>query len=130
MNLETIMARAATRVETTGLRCHDKVPATLHPPCAFIALGEGEWDDLGQGVHFILKVMLVHGSQSVDTAQASLWAYLNPTGTKSIRAAFEADPDLSSTVHSSRMTGWGELEFIEVAGASHLAQPVLIDVLA
>lgn len=133
MNLDAIRDGIVTRLNTiSGLRTHPRVPDALEPPAAFLSLNSISYDDTFEGgstVVFDLVVCVAgwdgpRGQEKVDE-------YVNTTGSKSIRAAIVADPDIAGAAESVRVTGVSDMDRnITVAGSDYVGARFTVEVLA
>lgn len=123
---EAIQTRLAT---IDGLRAHAIVPSSIVAPAAvvrrqatiFDSTMGGESDDLT----FAVTVFVEWTNERV--AQQALDAYLDSTGTKSIKAAIEGDATLDGTVGYARVTSVDEDRVAEWDNVKYLAADLIVE---
>lgn len=112
-----------TRLATiAGLRCADHVPEHVAPPIAVIAY-QGTDFHVASGNGLTIQrffVDLLVGRQDSRTSQAAVHEYVENTGTKSVRAAIEADRTLGLTNTDAVVDSVDMAGFEEVAGTTWL----------
>jgi hypothetical protein len=133
MTISTIRDGIMTRLETiSGLRAHDTVPEQINPPAAVVSIGGVIYDsDFDGSTTYEFRIRLLVGGQSFRLGEDLLDGYLDPTGAKSIRAAIDADPTLSGTADSSRVTGVTQPRgLVEYGGNQYLSAELDVEVFA
>jgi hypothetical protein len=98
----------ARRCETiSGLRCYHVMHPKPEPPAACVA-GPVRWtyDETFDGTwRPVFEVWVFVNPADLYRAQEALFAYLAPTGTKSIPAALYADTTLGGVANDTRVLG-------------------------
>jgi len=114
-----------------GLRCYAYMPIKPEPPAAGIAVRAGALDlDTDGNGKYTFDVWLYAQASDIMVGQSRLDEYIG-SGTKSIKAAIDADRSLGGVVDYARMTGWTEgPRLVDAAGTQLLAMPVTIEVMA
>lgn len=117
--IKNARAGLKTRLETiAGLRVYAYAPDNvLEFPAAVIAEVAELDDDMtmtGGDIEAVFRLQLYVRSADTEQAQADLDAYLDPAGSKSIRAAIEGDSTLDGQVDWARREGLEETERIDV----------------
>ena len=75
---------------------------------------------------FSLMLKVIVGAEFNRTAQAQLLAYMDRTGSTSIRAAVYGDRTLGSTVADVKVTGWQNYGDVEWAGVVYFGAEMLV----
>lgn len=122
MNLQAVAERLAINLATvSGLQAHDTIPPHVNPPAAVVMLGGGSYTEAaGAESQANFTVLLLAARADETLAQRDLMAYCAPTGTYSIKAAIESDPDLNSEADDLAVTGWGEPQTISVGEVDYI----------
>lgn len=105
----------ATLLDTiTGLRVFSHIPGQFAPPAAVVGMPSLDFDSsMGRGLdEWSCDVWVVVAHQSDKHAEKNLESYLDPTGSKSVKAKLESDGTLSGTVSDSRVTFAEPVEFV------------------
>lgn len=107
-----------TRLVTiTGLNGHARWPDQINLPAAAVEMASGVYDeDFEEGATYRFRVVLLAAAlqRGFDAAQSNVDQYIVPTGTKSIKAAIEADKTLGGKADSVRVTGFSDYGVLEV----------------
>lgn len=122
-SLAEIRTGAETRLATiTGLNAHDEEPGTIITPAAFPMPGSIEYDEtMDSDVStYTLRIRLLVQLAVNAVAQSNLDPYLAPSGSSSIRAAFNGDHTLGGAAHWSRLSRCARYGVIEHAGQPYL----------
>ena len=123
MSLVGIRDAIKTALATiTGLRTYDTAPESIGElPAAYIVPLGGSYDyDVGGNMeHHFEVVLLVQRGGSLSEAQDSLDAYLNESGSTSIKAAIDA-ASLSTHGDAIRCEGYRDYGGLEYAGQLYL----------
>lgn len=128
--MEGIEARLAT---IEGLQYSEYVPDQVNPPHAFVGVPEiPDYDEtFGRGVYRVAPTITVLTSAALDrVGQRALAEFANPSGTKSIPAAIDADRTLGSVVDDCKVTGFRPLNVEEVGVIGYYGGEFQLDVLA
>ena len=126
-------SRLKTRLETiAGLRAYAVVPDKPETPAAIIRpLRMDYQQSMGAGgankVPFEI-ILLTPLSSSNERSQAVLDAYLDNSGTYSLKAAIEGDKTLGGTVDTLHVSGWRDYGVIEWVGVTYLGARVDVEV--
>lgn len=129
MDLAAVRAALQTRLLTiVDLRVYDVIPSSVNPPAALIGLGGGEFDqDFSDAVRVEWGVLVVISRADEERAQRTLDLFLSTGTPESILAAIDADPDLDSTVDSTRVVGWDEPATVTIANTDYVAVNVRVE---
>jgi len=114
----------------TSLRAYATEPDKPNFPCAYPRLVDWTFDNDFDGDtlwHFDVWV-LVGLEPGFPRAQTWLNPYLSPSGTNSIKLAFDADPRLGGSVSSARVTGGGAYGRVDIAGIAALGASVRVEI--
>lgn len=116
----------------TGLHPHATEPVTFNPPDAYPRLVSWTFDDdFDGGATYQFDVwVLVTLSKDISRSQTTLNPYLSATGTRSLKAALEADPTLGGVVDSARVTGGGNYGQTSIGDVTALGGSVRLEILA
>ena len=122
MNVNDARVALATALgNIAGLRSKAYVPAKIEPPTAVVSIGSGRYDDDFSGSMTVEMGVLVLVARADDrSAQSRLDDYLSPTGTRSVKAAVDADPTLGGTVGTATVVGWSDPAEFEMGGISYV----------
>ncbi len=132
MDLSAIRDGLKTRLATiTSLanRCHDVWPDSVNVPAALVKPVSLEFhESFGDATVGTFEVVLLAAAldQGFARGQDTLDAYLNETGTSSVKAAIEGDKTLGGTVDDCTVLRWHDYGQIVVNGVSYLG--VIFDV--
>jgi len=101
MDIAAVRNGIQTRLATiTDLLALDRWPDEVHPPCAIVIPEEITFDNTfgrgGDGSLFTIRVLV--GKVDDAAAQDAIDAYMNGSGSGSVKTAIEADTTLSGTV--------------------------------
>ena len=69
---------------------------------------------------YALNVLIIGGRINERTAQSSLDAFLDSTGTSSVKTAIESDKTLGGAAHSLRVTDWSGYGPLQIGDAQYL----------
>lgn len=132
MQLSTIRAGLATRLATiSGLRVEQFVPETANPPCAFIGAPTVTFDDDFNGSCTVrFPVLVLVSAADMKRGQDALDDYIDTTGSKSVRAALDADPDLAGAAQSVRLTGVDTPQLYTFGEQSYVGASFTVEVYA
>jgi hypothetical protein len=129
--VDDIQTAIKTCLETiTSLRVYATEPDKPNFPCAYPRLVDWTFDNDFDGDtlwHFDIWV-LVGLEPGFNRAQTWLNPYLSPAGPNSIKLAVDADPSLSGTVSSARVTGGGAYGRVDIAGIAALGASVRVEI--
>lgn len=117
----------ADRLETIdGLGVHREPPGTVESPAAAVSLESVDYDStMSRGsddLTFVVDLFLTDGPQGLE----NLYAYLNGSGAKSIKAAVEEDPTLGGVAMYAVVTEARKPNRAEVGQGSFLHAEVAI----
>ena len=126
MNVSAEMDSIGTALSTiSGLRVHDFVPKSAQPPFAFVDYPETvDYDTTKQRGKdtAVFPIFVAVGNMSDRSARDELAAYLNGTGTKSIKAAVD--------LAGSRRVTSADVAVMTVSGIDFLAARFDVEVVA
>ncbi len=123
MSLLTLRQGIATNLATiSGLRTSWFVPDNPSPPIAIVVPDRVDYDvSMARGSDtFTFQVLVIAGRIAERSAQSTLDAYLDSTGSASIKAAIESDKTLAGAAHSCRVTGWSGYGPLAIGDAQYL----------
>ena len=123
MSLLTLRQGIATNLATiSGLRTSWFVPDNPSPPIAIVVPDRVDYDvSMARGSDtFTFQVLVIAGRINERSAQSTLDAYLDSTGSTSIKAAIESDKTLGGSAHSARVTGWSGYGPLAIGDAQYL----------
>ena len=108
MLLADVRVGLKTRLETiSGLRVSSKHPAMANVPAAMIRrVGSPSRDTFSGRAHHNFEILVLVQAVDIDRAQAVLDLYTDLSGTKSIRAALEADNTLGGAAEYIAVGDW------------------------
>lgn len=132
MNVNNVLDGIGTRLATiTGLRVHTYTADRVSPPAAMLSLPDVTYDStFGRGSDdATVELIVLVGKVSDRTSRTALGEYMNGTGTKSIKAAIEADDTLNGAAQTSRVAS-ATAEIWTVGGDEYLAAVFTINVVA
>lgn len=113
-----------TRLATiTGLRVFDHVPDNFAPPCAFVLPDSiNYWEGFAGGdAQHRWTVTVIVGRTADRAAQRSLFEYISYSGTKSVRAAIEADRTLGGVCQTLLVERADNIRMLTQGDANYLA---------
>jgi hypothetical protein len=132
-NVASIMSGLNTRLDTIqGLRCYPYPSDSISVPAAIVAFPEViEYDStMARGSdRLVVPVHVLVGKVSDRTARTRLGAYLNGSGSSSVKSAIETDVTLGATVQTVRVTE-AEINVMTVGAADYLAATFTVEVIS
>ncbi len=123
MTLAAIRQGIAANLSTiSGLRTSWFVPDNPSPPIAIVVPERVDYDvSFARGSDtYALNVLIIGGRINERTAQSSLDAFLDSTGTSSVKTAIESDKTLGGAAHSCRVTDWSGYGPLAIGDAQYL----------
>jgi hypothetical protein len=113
---------AANLSTISGLRTSWFVPDNPSPPIAIVVPERVDYDvSFARGSDtYALNVLIIGGRINERTAQSSLDAFLDSTGTSSVKTAIESDKTLGGAAHSCRVTDWSGYGPLAIGDAQYL----------
>lgn len=130
MNLANVRDGITNALQNIGnLRIYEWIPSQVSPPAAVVSLGTGQYDtdvDDGMVVNYGVLVMLTRADD--QKGQARLDEFLSQ-GTNSIFEAIDANPTLTGSCDSCRVTGWNNPGTFSIGGVEYLGVEVNLEVL-
>jgi hypothetical protein len=113
---------AANLSTISGLRTSWFVPDNPSPPIAIVVPERVDYDvSFARGSDtYALNVLIIGGRINERTAQSSLDAFLDSTGTSSVKTAIESDKTLGGAAHSLRVTDWSGYGPLAIGDAQYL----------
>jgi len=120
-----------TRLATiTGLRTYPYQPDQLNPPFAYPVLNRIEYHRAYQGGDVVMdwSVFVVVGRYTDRTAHAMLDDYLSYSGSKSVRAAIEADKTLGGVCQTLIVRSGLDISSLDANGADFLQIQMQVEV--
>lgn len=130
MNLASVRAGISDTLQNVNnLRIYEWIPSTIQPPAAVVSLGTGQYDaDFNEGmvVNYGVLVMLTRADDQLG--QQRLDEFLGQ-GTDSVYYVIDANPTLSGSCDSARVTSWNNPGTFSIGGIEYLGVEVNIEVL-
>lgn len=123
MTLAAIRQGIAANLSTiSGLRTSWFVPDNPSPPIAIVVPERVDYDvSFARGSDtYALNVLIIGGRINERTAQSSLDAFLDSTGTSSVKTAIESDKTLGGAAHSCRVNDWSGYGPLAIGDAQYL----------
>ena len=123
MTLAAIRQGIAANLSTiSGLRTSWFVPDNPSPPIAIVVPERVDYDvSFARGSDtYALNVLIIGGRINERTAQSSLDAFLDSTGTSSVKTAIESDKTLGGAAHSCRVADWSGYGPLAIGDAQYL----------
>lgn len=135
MSLAGIKAAIVTALDTiSGLRAYDQAPESVNDlPCAYVLPKSGAFHfDAGNNMtHELEIILLVQRGGELQQAQADIDAYMDSTGTKSVKAVLESSALVKGTdIQDLIVTGYRDYGGLEYAGSVFLGLKFDVHVLA
>jgi len=130
MNLASVRAGISDTLQNVNnLRIYEWIPSTIQPPAAVVSLGTGQYDaDFNEGmvVNYGVLVMLTRADDQLG--QQRLDDFLGQ-GTDSVYYVIDANPTLSGSCDSARVTSWNNPGTFTIGGIEYLGVEVNLEVL-
>ena len=122
-----LQARLAT---ITGLRTFSYQPEQENPPFAYPQINRIDYHRAYSGGDVIMDwtIYVVVGRWLDRTAHASLDDYLSYSGSKSVRAAIEADPTLGGVCSTLIVRSGADITSLDANGAQFLVIQMQVEV--
>jgi len=122
-----LKARLAT---ITGLRTFSYQPEQENPPFGYPQINSIDYHRAFSGGDVVMNwtVFVVVGRYLDRTAHASLDDYLSYSGTKSVRAAIEADPTLGGVCSTLIVRSGADITSLDAGGAQFLVIQMQVEV--
>lgn len=121
------VSQAAAALKTAlqaipGLRVYDYQPDQLNPPLAIVGLNQIAFHRAFAGGDVVQQFLItvVVGRPSERTGQAALDEFSSFDGTKSIRAAIEADMTLDGVVQSAVVDRVDNIQYVTIGDSTYL----------
>jgi hypothetical protein len=114
----------ATNLATiSGLRTANLIPDQVNPPIAIITPETITYDtSFARGLdEYAFTILVVVHRVAERSAQSSLDAFCNPTGSTSIKTAIESDRSLGGTAQTLRVTNLRTYQALSVGDVDYLA---------
>ena len=123
-----------TRLETiTGLRAYATIPDQFAPPAAIVGMPTMVTYNkvFGGATHTLsYPVRILVGKATDRSAQERMEAYIDSTGSSSIRAAIEGDTSLGGAANVVRVLSAQGLGVYDMGGVSYLGCDFTVEVVA
>lgn len=123
----------ATRLRTiSGLRAASTQPDNPNPPQAIVNLDSITYDSAySRGLdEYQFTILVLAGRVAERTSQNRLEAYLNPSGSSSVKTAIQADRTLGGKAQTLRVTEVTSYGSINVGDVTYLAANLTVVVYA
>jgi len=123
----------AVRLRTiSGLRAASTQPDSPNPPQAIVNLDSITYDQAyNRGLdEYQFTILVLAGRVAERTSQNRLEAYLNPTGSSSIKVAIQGDRTLGGKAQTLRVTEVTSYGSINVGDVTYLAANITVVVYA
>lgn len=123
---------AANLATITGLRTTATVPESVSPPIAVVIPGSVTFDrSFKRGLdEYELTVLVIACRADARTAQNTLDAYCEPTGSTSVKTAIESDRTLGGTIQDLRVTSMRNYGPAEIGGTVYMTAEFVVQVFA
>lgn len=131
-DVNAVMNGVGTRLATiAGLTVFDFIADNMSPPAAMVGLPDVAYDStMARGSDDGTITVFVFVSRAdAESARDELSAYMAGSGSKSIKAAIEADTTLNGSAHTARVVS-ATSDLITVGGVDYLAAEFTINVVA
>jgi hypothetical protein len=122
-----------TRLATiSGLHTHSFIPDQITPPVAIAGPVSVSYDtSYNRALDTLLwDVIIVVGRVDERSAQSALDDYCDPSGSRSVKAAIEADRTLSGYVVDARVTDLTSYQSLAIGEVQYLAATFRISIIA
>lgn len=115
-----------------GLRVAEQIPEQINPPVAVITRQSVEYHGAmsGGSSEWSMQVQLIAGRMAEQQSQRLIDEWLSWSGTKSVRAAIEADRTLGGAAHTCKVTSADALTTVQVGDAEYLGVTLNVTVYA
>lgn len=129
-----VLTAIKTRIETiSGLSCKDRVPELVDPPMAVPSVKSVDFDEsMGRGTdHYTFSIAVIVSRADAETAQTKLLAYLNASGSSSVKAALEGGTPartLGGTVSACQVSGVPQIDVVLFGDVPYLFAEFDLDV--
>jgi hypothetical protein len=126
-----VAAGLQTRLATiSGLRTFSYQPEQENPPFAYPEINSVNYHRAMQGGDVVMDwtVYVVAGRWLDRTAHAALDDYLSYSGSKSVRAAIEADPTLGGVCQTLIVRSGADITSLDAGGAQFLVIQMQVEV--
>lgn len=131
MNVAAVMTALATQIDTiAGLRVYDTPSNTIVVPACVVGYPETITFDVSMGRgqdHIVLDVIVLAGKSSDRTAIDVLGAYMNGSGSASIKAVVEANNGTYSAFARVRVRE-ATVDVVTIGGVEYLAGIFTLDI--
>lgn len=124
MSLVQLRQGIASNLATiSGLRTSWFVPDNPSPPIAIVVPDRVDYDvSMARGSDTVaFSILVISGRINERSAQSTLDAFLDSTGSASIKAAIESDKTLGGAAHSARVTDWSGYGPLSIGDAQYLS---------
>lgn len=113
-----------------GLRVYPELPGSIQAPAAVVSLGAIDYDATmdRESDDIVFHVRLFTSSTSERAGQRALFAYLDGSGAKSVKAAIEADPTLGGAAMFAEVRSAGEISIARFADAPYYSVELVVGV--
>lgn len=129
MNPDTVATNLKTALSGIGGTIVEYVPDRVQPPAIILAMGSGTYQtDFDDSMTAEWVAHLIVSRSDDRNAQKRLREHCAPTGTKSVRAAIEADRTLGGAVGDAAVVEWDVPSEIEIAGTTYVSVGFSIEV--
>ncbi len=121
-DIAALLEGLGAQLETIqGLRVHEEMTGSVHPPAAVLSLDEITYDTtMARGSDDVTFHVHVFTSMSSERAgQKALFAFLAGSGEKSVRAAIDADPTLGGVAMFAEVQSVGDVGIAKFADVSY-----------
>lgn len=107
----------------TGLRTANLIPDQVNPPIAIVTPETITYDTaFARGLdEYAFTILVVVHRAAERSAQSSLDAYCDPTGSTSIKTAIESDRSLGGKAQTLRVTDMRTYQALSVGDVDYLA---------
>lgn len=123
---------AANLATISGLRTSAFIPDNPSPPIAIVVPQHIDFDNaMGRGLDtYTFDIVVIANRMSERTAQTTLDAFCNPTGSSSVKAALEIDKTLGGKAFDLRVTDMSSYTALALGETTYLAATFSVTVIA
>lgn len=129
MDVDAVNTALKTALAGVGGTVYDYVPDKVRPPAIILALGEGIYaDDFDESMSARWVAHVVVARSDARNAQARIREYVAPSGTRSVRAAIQADKTLGGEAGDANVVDWSAPGSLEIGDGEYVTVAFAIEV--
>lgn len=134
-SLSSLRDGIKTRLATiSGLRAYDTWPDQPNVPAAIVKPLRWDYRQAIGGVNRVTFEIIIlaagYDASTIGRAQEKLDAYLDDTGSNSVKAAIEADKTLSGSASTLQVPGWTDYGVLDANGIEYMGAKLEVEVWA